>query len=154
MVLHVLRHFVRTRGVGERPQGYSSSMIRIMAKRKVQTCPLESRSNLLSYPVTVEDVRATVKGMASGRAGGPDSLTYEMFRAVVESESALMVLTDGISTMLTREGMADTRISRTFKGAITTFLPKPGKEEAELEMVQNQRPITLRTALFKFPLLL
>ena len=30
---------------------------RIMAKRKVQTGPLESRVNLLSYPVTVEDAQ-------------------------------------------------------------------------------------------------
>ena len=90
-------------------------------------------------------MRATVKGIASGRAGGPDSLTYEMFRAVVESESALRVLTNGISTMLTSERMADSRISRTSKGAITTFLPKPDKEEVELEMVQNQQPITLRS---------
>ena len=72
-----------------------------------------------------------------------------MFQAVLESDAALRVLTDGISTMLTPEGMADSRISRNFKGAITTLLPKPGKEEEELEMVQNQRPITmLRTALF------
>ena len=34
--------------------------------------------------------------------------------------------------------MADSRISRTLKGAITTFLPKPDKEEEELEMVQNE----------------
>ena len=72
-----------------------------------------------------------------------------MFRAVVESESALRVMTDGISIMLTPEGMADSRISQIFQGAITTFLPKPDKEEEKLEMVQNQRPITIRTALFK-----
>ena len=83
--------------------------------------------------------------MASGRTCGPDSLTYEMFRAVVESESALRVLADGISTMLTQEGMANSRISRT----IATFLPKPDKEQEELEIMQSQRPITLRTALFK-----
>ena len=59
---------------------------RIMANCKVQTGPVETQVNLLSFPVTVEDVRATVKGMASGRAGGPDSLTHEMLRAVVESE--------------------------------------------------------------------
>ena len=92
-------------------------------------------------------MRATVKGMASGRAVGPESLTYEMFQAVLESYAALRVLTDGISTMLTQEGMADSRISRTFKGAITTFLPKPDKEEEELDMMQNQRPITLRTCI-------
>ena len=100
------------------PRVIPSLLSRIMAKRKVQTGPPESRVNLLSYPVTVEDVRATVKGMASGRAGGPDSLTYEMFQAVLESDAALRVLTDGISvrrchTVLTPEGMADSRISRT-----------------------------------------
>ena len=146
MFLHAICYFVGKRGVGERPQGYSSSPVTDHGKTQGSNV---SSVNLLSYPVTVEDVRATVKGMASGRAGGPDSLTYEMFQAVLESDAALRVLTDGISTMLTPEGMADSRISRTFKGAITTLLPKPDKEEEELEMVQNQRPITLRTALFK-----
>ena len=41
----------------------------IMGKRKVQTVLLESRVNLLSFPATVEDVRATIKVMASGRHG-------------------------------------------------------------------------------------
>ena len=42
-------------------------------------------------------------------------------------------------------------ISRIYKGAIATFLPIPDKEEEELEIVQYQRSIKLRTTLFKFP---
>ena len=86
--------------------------------------------------------------MASGHVGGPDSLTSEMFRAVVESDSTLWVLTDDISTMLTPVGLADSRISHAFKSAITTILRNPDKENEELEMVQNQPSITLRAALF------
>ena len=115
----------------------------------MQTCPPTEGKNLLACPVTSADVAAGSRGMPSRRAAGPDGLTYEMFKSLVEVPSLLEVMTEGISLLFTPDGLSDPRVTTSLKSAVTNFLAKPDKSDEELNLIQNLRPITLRVVFFK-----
>ena len=122
---------------------------KLMAFRSVQGGNSSNRVNLLAFSASSDDVCDTIRSMASGRAAGPDGLTYEMFKVLLDKPEFVAIMTTGISVLFTPEGLNDARVMTAFKGALTNFLPKPDKSDQDLDLIQNLRPITLRVAFFK-----
>ena len=87
--------------------------------------------------------------MPSRKAAGPDGLTYEMFKTLVDIPALQEVMTESISTLFTPAGLSDPRVTTSLKGATTNFLAKADKTDEELNLIQNLRPITLRVVFFR-----
>ena len=104
---------------------------------------------MLAKPATQEDVISALRGMPSGRASGPDDLTYEMFKAFIDEPELVQMMTAAVSILFTPQDLSDPRVTTAFKSAVTNLLPKPDKNDEELNLIQNLRPITLRMVFFK-----
>ena len=120
---------------------------KILSYRKVRICTPADRKTLLAFPVTSADVAAIIRGMPSRRAAGPDGLTYEMLKTLVEIPSLLEVIPEGISLLFTPDGLSYPRVTASLKSAITNFLAKPDKSDEKLNLIHNLRPITLRVVI-------
>ena len=63
----------------------------------MQNGALLERTNLLAFPATREDVAAVIRGLPVRKAAGPDGLTYELFKTLVNVPALLEVMTESIS---------------------------------------------------------
>ena len=66
--------------------------------------------NLLAFSASPDDVCDTIRSMASGRAAGPDGLTYEMFKVMLDKPEFVAIMTAGISALFTPDGLNDARV--------------------------------------------
>ena len=67
--------------------------------------------------------------MPSGRASGPDGLTYEMFKALIDEPELVQMMTAAVSILFTPQGLSDPRVTTAFKSADTNPLPKLDENE-------------------------
>ena len=72
-----------------------------------------------------------------------------MFKALIDEPELVQMMTAAVSILFTPQGLSDPRVTTAFKSAVTNLLPKPDKNDEELNLIQNLRPITLRMVFFK-----
>ena len=79
---------------------------------------------MLAFSATSEDVAAVIRGLPVRKAAGPDGLTDEMFKTLVDVPALLEVMTEGISILFTPDGLSDPRVTTSLKVPLLTFLRK------------------------------